>query len=70
MRTQDDTRIADSVQEFADAFGVSRSTIYSEMAAGRITYFKVGARRLIPRASRDEYLRARLDAAACDRKAS
>ena len=37
-----------SIRETADALGVGRSTIYTEMDAGRLRSVKVGRRRLIP----------------------
>ena len=40
--------IAVSVSVAAHLTGLSRSTIYAEMAAGRLPWAKVGKRRLIP----------------------
>ena len=37
-----------SIRDAADALGVGRSTIYTEMDAGRLRSVKVGRRRLIP----------------------
>jgi excisionase family DNA binding protein len=42
-------RLALSVQEVADALGVSRDCIYRALTAGDIPSIKVGARVLIPR---------------------
>ncbi|MCU1370246.1 MAG: hypothetical protein JWO77_1440 [Ilumatobacteraceae bacterium] len=50
-------RKAYSVAEVAMQIGLSRSTLYTEMAAGRLSYVKVGARRLITGAAVDAYLR-------------
>lgn len=36
------------VQDFCKAFGVSRSTVYNLMAAGKLRSVRVAGRRLIP----------------------
>ena len=36
-----------SIQEFAAAYGVSRSTVYKEIETGRLRILKVGRRTLI-----------------------
>jgi excisionase family DNA binding protein len=40
--------LAVSIGEAARLAGVSRSTLYAEMIAGRLAYAKVGKRRVIP----------------------
>jgi excisionase family DNA binding protein len=42
------TRSAFSVVDFARNLGISRSSVYKLLSAGRIRSFKIGARRLIP----------------------
>lgn len=37
-----------SVRDFAAAYGISRSLAYKLMAEGRLSFVKVGSRRLIP----------------------
>jgi excisionase family DNA binding protein len=37
-----------SIQEAAQALGVGRTALYSEIGAGRIRSIKVGRRRLVP----------------------
>jgi len=39
--------LALSVEQAAEAAGVSRSLLYQEMRAGRLKYVKIGARRVI-----------------------
>ena len=50
MNVQPDTlpRTAYSLDEVAQSLGLSRSTLYSEMAAGRLQTVKLGRRRLVP----------------------
>jgi len=43
-----DLPLALSIGEAAKLSGVSRSTLYAEMMAGRLAWAKVGKRRLIP----------------------
>lgn len=40
-------KLAYSVEEVAEATGLSRSLLYDEMGAGRLGYIKVGRRRII-----------------------
>jgi excisionase family DNA binding protein len=42
-----DERLAYSVDDAAQAVGLGKSTLYREMAEGRLRYRKVGDRRLI-----------------------
>jgi len=49
-------KLAYSVEEAADAIGISRSLIYDEMNAGRLGYIKVGRRRLITRQQLEAFL--------------
>ena len=37
-----------SVDEAAEALGISRSTVYRELNAGRLPSVKIGRRRLVP----------------------
>ena len=50
--------LAISVDEAAALAGVSRSTLYTEMVAGRLAFAKVGKRRLIPTEALLDWLRA------------
>jgi excisionase family DNA binding protein len=50
--------LAISVPAAAKLAGVSRSTLYTEMAAGRLAFAKVGKRRLIPMEALLEWLQA------------
>jgi excisionase family DNA binding protein len=54
----DATPLALSVSDAAKIAGVSRSTLYAEMAAGKLTYSKIGKRRLILVESLLDWLRA------------
>jgi excisionase family DNA binding protein len=48
MKNISNEPLAVSIGEAARLAGVSRSTLYGEMIAGRLAYAKVGKRRLIP----------------------
>ena len=50
------TRLAYSVDEAAQATGLSRDLLYDEMRAGRLGYLKVGRRRLISREQLETFL--------------
>jgi excisionase family DNA binding protein len=50
-------RLVYSIQEAAQACGLSRATIYRLIAAGNLRTVKVGARRLIPVDSIETLLR-------------
>jgi excisionase family DNA binding protein len=50
--------LAVSVTVAARLTGLSRSTLYAEMAAGRLAYAKVGKRRLIPTEALLDWLNA------------
>lgn len=52
------TKIALSVAEFCELYGVSRSTAYKEMKFGRLRYCKAGRRRLIPREAAEDWFSA------------
>jgi excisionase family DNA binding protein len=52
-------RLTYSVQEITALTGLSRSTLYREMSAGRLPYLKVGARRLITRGAIVGYISER-----------
>ena len=48
------SKAAQSINEFCDDNDIGRTTVYKEIAAGRLRTMKVGARRLISReAGRD-----------------
>jgi excisionase family DNA binding protein len=44
-----------SVREAADALGIARSTLYTEIGAGRLRSVKVGRRRLVPASALTAY---------------
>jgi excisionase family DNA binding protein len=44
------------VAEASALTGIGRTTLYSELSAGRLASVKVGRRRLIPREALDEYV--------------
>lgn len=50
-------RITMTVEEVADALGVSRSSAYEAVRAGEIPSVRVGRRILVPRAALEELLR-------------
>lgn len=50
--------LALSVADAVRASGLSRSTLYVEMASGRLPHKKAGTRRLILRSDLEAYLRA------------
>ncbi len=45
------------VNEFASAYGLSRSTIYLLMKSGKLRTVRIGGRRLIPRDAAEALLR-------------
>jgi excisionase family DNA binding protein len=49
-------RLAYSIDEAAEALGLSRDLLYNEMRTGRLQYLKVGRRRIITRKHLDEFL--------------
>jgi excisionase family DNA binding protein len=51
-------KAAFSVAEVAHICGLSRSTLYIEMASGRLPFRKLGARRLILAADLADFLQA------------
>jgi excisionase family DNA binding protein len=57
-------KLAYSIEEVAEATGLSRSLIYDEMNAGRLGYIKVGRRRIITRKQLEAFLSAAEGAAA------
>ncbi|CDX45292.1 hypothetical protein MPLSOD_90064 [Mesorhizobium sp. SOD10] len=46
-----------TIKDFCRAYGVSRSLVYKEMAAGRLTARKAGRRTLILKEVADDWLR-------------
>lgn len=50
-------RLAYSVEEVAEATGLSRSLLYDAMNAGQLGWLKVGRRRIITRVHLDAFLR-------------
>lgn len=51
-----DGRVAYAVNDLAEALGIGRTKIYSEIAAGRLRAKKLGSRTLIPAAAVRAYL--------------
>jgi excisionase family DNA binding protein len=49
-------RLAYSVEEAAEALGISRDLIYDLMRAGKLGFLKVGRRRIITRQHLDSFL--------------
>ena len=54
-------RVSFSVNEAAELIGVSRVTVYNQIAAGNLGSIKVGRRRLITRDQIEAFLRERTD---------
>lgn len=54
--TQSVGRLAYSVDEAAQITGLSRDLLYDEMRAGRLSYLKVGRRRIITRQHLEAFL--------------
>jgi excisionase family DNA binding protein len=57
-------KLAYSIDEVAEATGLSRSLIYDEMNAGHLQSVKVGRRRIITRQQLDAFLGTAEEAAA------
>ncbi|MCF7984313.1 MAG: helix-turn-helix domain-containing protein [Thiohalocapsa sp.] len=53
-----------SIPDVVQATGLGRSTVYQEIAAGRLKTFKVGRRRLVAPAALTEWAKARESEAA------
>lgn len=49
-------RVSFTIKEFCRAYGVSRSLLYKEMAAGRLSARKAGRRTLILKEVADDWL--------------
>jgi excisionase family DNA binding protein len=49
-------RLAYSVDEAAELTGLSRDLLYDQMRAGKLTYLKVGRRRIITRQHLEAFL--------------
>ncbi len=49
-------RAAWSIEEFAARYGISRSRVYQEIAAGKLKTSKIGARRVVTAAQEAAYL--------------
>lgn len=49
-------RLSYSVDEVAQITGLSRDLLYDQMRAGRLTYLKVGRRRIITRQQLEDFL--------------
>jgi excisionase family DNA binding protein len=47
-----------SVEGFCDAYGLRKSKVYQEIAAGKIAAVKFGARTLIPLEAADQWLKS------------
>ncbi len=48
--------LADGIPQTAANLGISRTRLYNEIKAGRITALKTGCKTLIPRASQEQWL--------------
>jgi excisionase family DNA binding protein len=55
-RERDDKRIAYSVAEAALLTGLSRDLLYDQMRCGKLSYIKVGRRRIITRQHLNQFL--------------
>lgn len=51
-----DGRVAYAINDLADALGIGRTKIYSEIASGRLRAKKVGSRTLVPADAVQAYL--------------
>jgi excisionase family DNA binding protein len=51
-----DERLAYSVDEAAQITGLSRDLLYDQMRTGRLTYLKIGRRRVITRQHLEAFL--------------
>ncbi|WP_036460645.1 AlpA family transcriptional regulator [Mycobacterium sp. 141] len=56
--------LLNSITDAATRTGLSRSKLYTEMAAGRLRWVKVGSRRLIPESALIDYIDALVAASA------
>lgn len=61
--SREEVRLAYPIPEAAQAIGVGRTTLYAEIAAGRIATVTIGRRRLITRAALEAYLASLTDEA-------
>lgn len=57
-------KVAFDISEFCKAFGVGRSFVYEELAAGRLKAKKIGRKNLITKADAEEWLASLPDARA------
>ncbi len=55
-----DEKVNLSVNEFCQVFGVKRTTAAKMIQSGELKSFKIGARRLIPKAAVDDLVARRL----------
>jgi excisionase family DNA binding protein len=62
-------RLAFSIPEFAAALGISRSTVYEEIADKRLSIVKIGRASRITAAEADRYVTALQAESAASRKA-
>lgn len=60
-------RPAYSIAQFADAFGVCRTTVYEEINSGRLASYQLGRRRFISARAAEEWQR-RLEAEAATKE--
>ncbi len=58
---QGTAKLAYTIPEFCSATGVGRTSVYEEIAAGRLIAIKVAGRRLITRADAERWLEAHRD---------
>jgi excisionase family DNA binding protein len=54
--TLDSSRLAYRIDDLAEALGVSRTKLYSEIAAGKLRAVKLGSRTLITTRDANDYL--------------
>lgn len=52
--------LAFSPDDAGDLLGLGRTTVYAEIASGRLRSFKVGKKRLVPAFALDEYIADRM----------
>ena len=58
--TATEARLAYPIPEAAAELGIGRTTLYGEIAAGRLPTITIGRRRLVTRQALEDYLAARV----------
>lgn len=56
--SREEARLAYPIPEAAQIIGIGRTTLYGEIAAGRLETVTIGRRRLITRAALESYLKS------------